>query len=88
MCVLCVFVTFSYGVLGQVWYLIVWIPDLCLLPYIIQDPLCVFNTLLGEIKVIHNKNMNISIYTPSYLSPHRNSCLRSMGVDDALLAIF
>ena len=29
----CVFVTLSYGVLGQVWYLIVWIPDLCILPY-------------------------------------------------------
>ena len=28
-----VFVTFPYGVLGQVWYLIVSIPDLCLLPY-------------------------------------------------------
>ena len=29
----CVFVAFPYGVLGQVWYLIVLIPDLCLLPY-------------------------------------------------------
>ena len=29
----CVFVTFPCGVLGQVWYLIVLIPDLCLLPY-------------------------------------------------------
>ena len=27
------FVTFPYVVLGQVWYLIVVIPDLCLLPY-------------------------------------------------------
>ena len=27
------FVTFPYGVLGQVWYLIVWIPDFCPLPY-------------------------------------------------------
>ena len=27
------FVTFPYGILGQVWYLIVSIPDLCLLPY-------------------------------------------------------
>ena len=26
----CVFVTFPYGVLGQVWYLIVSSPDLCL----------------------------------------------------------
>ena len=29
----CVFVTFPYGVLGQVWYLIAPIPDLCLLTY-------------------------------------------------------
>ena len=27
------FVTLPYGVLGQVWYLIVLIPDLCPLPY-------------------------------------------------------
>ena len=29
----CAFVTFPCGVLGQVWYFIVSIPDLCLLPY-------------------------------------------------------
>ena len=29
----CIFVTFHYGVRDQVWYLIVSIPDLCLLPY-------------------------------------------------------
>ena len=29
----CLFDIFLYGVLGQVWYLIVWIPDLCLLPF-------------------------------------------------------
>ena len=29
--VYCVFVTFLCGVVGQVWNLIVWIPDLCLL---------------------------------------------------------
>ena len=29
----CVFVTFPCGVIGQVWYLIVSIPDLCLLTY-------------------------------------------------------
>ena len=29
----CVFVTFPYDVLGEVWYLIVSIPDICLLPY-------------------------------------------------------
>ena len=29
----CVFVTFLCGILGQVWYLIVLIPDLCPLSY-------------------------------------------------------
>ena len=29
----CVFVTFPCGILGQVWYLIVLIPDLCHLSY-------------------------------------------------------
>ena len=33
----CVFVTFLYGILGQVWYLIVLIPDLCLLPYFYSE---------------------------------------------------
>ena len=29
----CSFVTFQYGILGQVWYLIVSFPDICLLSY-------------------------------------------------------
>ena len=29
----CVFVTFPRGILGQVWYLIVWVPDLCHLTF-------------------------------------------------------
>ena len=29
----CVFVTFPYGILGLVWYLIISIPDLCCLSY-------------------------------------------------------
>ena len=33
----CGFVPFPYGVLGQVWCLIVSIPDLCLLPYFGYD---------------------------------------------------
>ena len=32
----CVFVTFLCGFLGQVWYFIVSIPDLCILPYFVQ----------------------------------------------------
>ena len=34
-CFSCVFVSFPYGVLGQVWCLIVSFPDLCLLPYLV-----------------------------------------------------
>ena len=36
----CVFVTFQCGILGQVWYMIVSIPDLCSLTYLedIADP--------------------------------------------------
>ena len=30
----CIFVTFPCGILGQVWYLIISIPDLCLLTYL------------------------------------------------------
>ena len=37
----CVVVTFPYGVLGQMWYLIVSIPDLCLLSYL-SPPLTLF----------------------------------------------
>ena len=31
--VYCIFVTLPFGILGQVWYLIVSSPDLCHLPY-------------------------------------------------------
>ena len=33
----CVLVTFPCGVLGQVWYLIISIPDLCLLTYFYKN---------------------------------------------------
>ena len=32
----CIFGTFPCGILGQVWYLIVWFPDLCRLSYFIE----------------------------------------------------
>ena len=38
-CFLCIFFTFPFGVLGQVWYLIVSIPDLCFLSYLKSSPL-------------------------------------------------
>ena len=33
--VYCIFVTFPYGILGQVWYVIVSFPNLCLLSYFV-----------------------------------------------------
>ena len=33
----CDFVTFPCGILGQVWYLIVLIPDRCRLPYFVNS---------------------------------------------------
>ena len=39
----CVFNISQYDVLGQVWYLIVSIPDICLLPYFILDQLSPFS---------------------------------------------
>ena len=30
----CIFITFPFGILGQVWHLIVSFPDLCLLSYL------------------------------------------------------
>ena len=35
--VYCDFVTFPFGILGQVWYLIVSIPDPCCLSYFLYD---------------------------------------------------
>ena len=34
--VYCIFVTFPCGILGQVWYLTVSFPDLCLLSYLVK----------------------------------------------------
>ena len=41
----CIFVTFPCGVLGQMWYLIVSIPDFCLLTFMfvmVRGSLCLF----------------------------------------------
>ena len=45
--VYCVFVTFPCGILGQVWYLIVSIPDLCHLSYF-HAPKPIYFTLLVQ----------------------------------------
>ena len=38
----CVFVTFPFAVLGQVWYLFVLIPGRCLLPYFLIEKIQIF----------------------------------------------
>ena len=38
----CVFFTFPYGVLGQVWYLILSIPDICLLLFTLLSQIAAF----------------------------------------------
>ena len=42
----CVFATFPYGALGQMWYLIVLIPDLCLLPYLTLSDLLIHLSII------------------------------------------
>ena len=44
----CDFVTFPCGILGQVWCLIVLIPDLCHLPYFLIT-CCVFVIMFGSL---------------------------------------
>ena len=41
----CVFVTYPYSDLGHVWYLILWIPDLCKLPYFEFFNILIFSNL-------------------------------------------
>ena len=48
----CVFVTFPCGILGQVWYLIVSIPDLCHLSYFERTQ----NSLAVRLKINYTKN--------------------------------
>ena len=57
----CVFVTFSYGVSGQMWCLIVWIPGLCLPLY--------FETVITKITVMKKSKSNsyLNIYLHSFL---------------------
>ena len=42
----CAFVTFQFGVLGQAWYLIVSIPDLCILSYFVE-PDCILRVWIS-----------------------------------------
>ena len=56
----CVFVTFPCGILGQVWCLIVSIPDLCFLSY--------FNIIHQEsMHKVNDKNVCMFNLSPSFL---------------------
>ena len=66
---LCVFFNFPYGVLGQVLYLILWIPDLCLLPYFPDHAHLAFLAVrLGLIVTVRMVNQTVkTIVGQSYL---------------------
>ena len=58
------FVTFYFGILGQLWYLIVSIPDLCHLSYFdhakVFDLLCIFAVVfygIGNLCKRHQRNV-------------------------------
>ena len=62
----CVFITFPCGILGQLWYLIVSIPDLCHLSYFPKAPLSdiAINTEIScanpYVSVHNGKDQNLS----------------------------
>ena len=55
-CFLLVIVTFQCVVLGQVWYLIILIPDICLLPYFFN------NLFLSKLTAFHLLSRNLFLY--------------------------
>ena len=63
-----IFATFPCGVLGQVWFLIVSIPDLCLLTYFndhINDISCIFSWIKNT--HFRNRGSNMSAHVLSNL---------------------
>ena len=90
----CVFVTFPYGVLGQVWYLIVSIPDLCLPLYFYFIGYLHFLKTLKKrlnlnIKVVNmTRNAAFTEHRPTHIAPTgrdaRTLC-RQMNKKDAEL---
>ena len=52
----CVFVAFQCGILGQVWYLIVSIPDLCHLSYINCRLKCAAKIDMNQLLIVKNHN--------------------------------
>ena len=58
--VYCNFVTFPYGILGQVWYLTVSFPDLCRLSYFQSTPL--YNEFIKIVAKKHQMRAKSRIY--------------------------
>ena len=78
----CVFVTFPCGVLGQVWYLVVLIPDICLLPYFAFASFfftfaCFFRFFLQRLFVLlsSSREKNDNLATCFYHSSFPFGCL-------------
>ena len=75
----CVFVTFPYGVLSQVWYLIVLIPDLCFLPYFLRpihvygrfydQTECIFRLLWSFVVSTYHLSLDMRFPTMWYVRP-------------------
>ena len=51
----CVSVTYPCGVLGQVWFLVVSIPDLCLLIYFEESRFFLYRSNFNLVQILHNK---------------------------------
>ena len=57
----CDFVTFPCGILGQVWYLTVLIPDLCYLSYFVSYSFITFNYLFKLITKARLSNNSLTL---------------------------
>ena len=71
----CVYVTFPYGVLGQVWNLIVSITDLCLLPYfhciaLLYSTLPIFSLVLAYSILHYHVLIAVLLFFLPYTLPH------------------
>ena len=77
----CVFVTFPYGVQGQVWYLVVKIPDRCLLPYFVLS-FAEHNGLLPLVDVPLIQNAGTILKTKSNFTLLTYIFFQGIGVGD------
>ena len=64
----CVSVTFPYGVLGQVWHLVVMVSDLCLLTYFIHYNFLKLNKSSHKIRYIDSLAVKAIPYNRNFFS--------------------